>query len=67
MKEITERIAKLVDLKSIITLTLVTTLVIVIFRNITISDETIKTLFVSVTSSCFTYFFTKKKNDKSEG
>ncbi len=55
------RIAKLIDVKSIITIILVIALVVIVTCNITITDETIKTLFVSTVTSCFTYFFTKKK------
>ena len=58
-----EKFAKLIDLKSIITLLVVITLVTLVLENLTISDEAIKTLFVSVTSSCFTYYFTKKKDN----
>lgn len=60
------RIAKLIDLKSIITILLVVTLIVLVVANLPIKDEAIKTLFVSVTSSCFTYYFTKKK-DNTEG
>ena len=56
------KIAKLMDLKSIITILLVVTLVVLVFGNMPIDDEAIKTLFVSVTTSCFTYYFTKKKS-----
>lgn len=57
-----ERFAKLIDLKSLITIILVVTLVYIVTCNINISDEAIKTLFISTTTSCFTYFFTKKKD-----
>ena len=57
-----KRICKLIDLKSIITLLLVITLITVVFTNAEICDEALKTLFVSTTSSVFTYYFTK--NDK---
>jgi hypothetical protein len=60
------KFAKLIDLKSIITILLVVTLVVLVVGNMQIDDEAIKTLFVSVTTSCFTYYFTKKKNN-SEG
>lgn len=58
-----EKFAKLVDLKSLITIVLVITLVVVVFCNINIQDEAIKTLFISTVSSCFTYFFSKKKDN----
>lgn len=60
------KIAKLIDLKSIITILLVVTLVVLVFGNLPINDEAIKTLFVSVTTSCFTYYFTKKKSTEVE-
>lgn len=55
-----KKLAKLIDLKSIITLVLTIILATVIFASIEIRDESIKTLLVSVTSSVFTYYFTKK-------
>lgn len=58
-----EKLAKLVDLKSIITIILVVTMVCVVVCNININDEAIKTLFISTVTSCFTYFFTKKKDN----
>lgn len=57
------KLAKLIDLKSIITILLVVTLVVLVVGNLPITDEAIKTLFTSVTTSCFTYFFTKKKSN----
>ena len=60
------KLAKLIDLKSIITIILVVTLVVLVVGNLPINDEAIKTLFTSVTTSCFTYYFTKKKSN-SEG
>lgn len=62
-----EKIAKLIDLKSIITILLVGVLVVLAVGNLSITDEAIKALFISVTSSCFTYYFTKnKKNVEGE-
>ena len=60
------KLAKLIDLKSIITIILVVTLVVLVIGNLPINDEAIKTLFTSVTTSCFTYYFTKKKNVEGE-
>lgn len=60
------KLAKLIDLKSIITIILVVTLVVLVIGNLPINDEAIKTLFTSVTSACFTYYFTKKKNAEGE-
>lgn len=61
-----EKFAKLIDVKSIITIILVVAMVVVVTCNINIADEAIKTLFISTITSCFTYFFTKKK-DNAEG
>lgn len=61
MKDFLKQITKLVDLKSIITILLVITLIYAVVSNLKIDDESIKTLFTSTTSACFTYFFTKKK------
>lgn len=62
-----EKFAKLIDLKSIITILLVGVLVVLTVGNLSITDEAIKALFISVTSSCFTYYFTKnKKNVEGE-
>ena len=61
-----KRLAKLIDLKSIITIVLVLVLVALVIGNLPIADEGIKTLFISVTSSCFTYYFTKKKSAEGE-
>ena len=54
---------KLIDLKSLITILLVITLTVLVLNNITIADETMKTLFVSIISSVFTYYFTRKPED----
>lgn len=57
-----EKLVKLVDLKSLITLALTVALIIFTYLNI-IPNE----LFITVTSSVFTYFFTKKStNEKVE-
>ena len=61
-----KKFAKLIDLKSIITIILVLVLVVLVVCNLPISDEAIKALFISVTSSCFTYYFTKKKKTEDE-
>lgn len=58
-----DKIAKLIDLKSIITLIYVVTLVFLISFNVKIEDEAIKTLFLSTATSCFTYYFTKNRNN----
>ena len=60
-----KKIENLIDLKSLITILLVVGLLSIIFLNIQIPDESIKTLFVSVTSSVFTYYFTRKSEEKN--
>lgn len=59
-----ERIAKLIDVKSIVTLALVATLVYVVIGGNPI-DEKVFLLFSNVVTMIITYFFTKKK-DKPE-
>lgn len=62
-----KKLISLIDLKSIITLLLVITLITVVFANISIEDEAIKAIFISTISSCFTYYFTKKgQTDKTD-
>lgn len=58
-----QKLKELIDLKSIITLLLVASLVGIIFMHVNIDDEAIRTLFISVTSSVFTYYFTRKSNN----
>jgi hypothetical protein len=61
-----EKIAKLIDLKSIITLTLIITLEILIVKGTKI-DNDIFLLFSNIITMVITYFFTKKKeSDKNE-
>lgn len=57
-----EKVAKLIDLKSILTLLVVISLIVIIFSQIEIKDEGIRTLFISLTSSMTTYYFTRKPN-----
>ena len=61
-----KKLAKLIDLKSIITILLVITLITVVFLNGTIKDDSIKTLFVSTVSSVFTYYFTRRDSIKED-
>lgn len=60
-----DKIKNLIDLKSIITLFLVFSLILMIFLSVKIEDDAIKGLFISITSACFTYFFTKKKGEEN--
>jgi hypothetical protein len=55
-----EKFAKLVDVKSLVTLLLVATLVFIVVSGRTI-DEKIFLLFSNCTTMIITYFFTKKK------
>lgn len=60
-----EKLAKLIDLKSIITILLVLTLVVLVItfaiKNGTL-EEKLFLLFSNVTTMVITYFFTKKQN-----
>ena len=64
-----ERIAKLIDLKSILTMMLVSTLIfLVIFfsvKNYTL-DENLFNLFSNVLTMTVTYFFVRKTNPTNE-
>lgn len=55
-----EKLAKLIDVKSLVTLSLVATLVFVVVSSRTI-DEKVFLLFSNCTTMIITYFFTKKK------
>ena len=60
-----EKIAKLIDLKSIITLTLIITLEILIIRGTNL-DNDLFLLFSNILTMVVTYFFTKKSSKESE-
>lgn len=65
-----ERISKLIDLKSIITILLILTLIVLVItfaiRNGTL-EEKLFLLFSNVTTMVITYFFSKKQNvEKTE-
>lgn len=64
MKLILEKIAKLIDLKSIVTLSLVITLEILILKGIKLEDPMFL-LFSNITTSVITFYFAKK-DDKGE-
>lgn len=55
-----DKISKLIDLKSIITLSLIITLEILIIKNYKI-DEDLFLLFSNITTMVITYYFTRKK------
>lgn len=60
-----EKLAKLIDLKSIITLTLVVTLEILIIRGAELNSD-LFLLFSNIITMVITYFFTKKSNKEGE-
>lgn len=57
-----EKIAKLIDLKSIITLTLIITLEILIIRGNDLNND-LFLLFSNILTMVITYFFTKNKKE----
>lgn len=65
MKKIVENIAKLIDLKSIITLSLVMTLEILIIKGANMNDDMFL-LFSNITTMVITFYFTKKESNKEE-
>lgn len=66
MEKIITNLAKLVDLKSLLTILIAVTLSVIIFTQLEIKDEGIKTLFISIASSVFTNYFQKKDTKKTE-
>ena len=60
-----DKIKNLIDLKSILTLIIAVSLVMIIFANVNIQDESIKTLFVSIASSVFTNYFQKDNKNNT--
>lgn len=58
-----EKIAKLIDLKSIITLTLIITLEILILSGTELNND-LFLLFSNILTMVITYFFTKKKESE---
>jgi len=61
MKKIIENIAKLIDLKSIITLSLIMTLEILIIKGAKL-DNDLFLLFSNITTMVITFYFAKKDN-----
>jgi uncharacterized membrane protein len=58
------KIAKLIDLKSIVTMALVGTL---IYLAVVDRSEPVMTLFVAIVGSVITFYFTKKANGGDDG
>lgn len=65
MKKIVENVAKLIDLKSIITLSLIITLEVLIIKGAKMNDDMFL-LFSNLTTMVITFYFTKKENGKEE-
>jgi hypothetical protein len=61
-----KQLEKLIDLKSIITVLLVLSLIAVIFCGVEFKDEGVRTLFISTTTSVVTYYFAKIQSQKTE-
>ena len=59
MKQIINNIAKLIDLKSLITLSLIITLEILIIKGVKL-DNDLFLLFSNITTMVITFYFTKK-------
>lgn len=60
-----EKIAKLIDVKSIVTLSMVFTLVVIVLSGKKI-DEKVFLLFSNCVTMIVTYFFTKKSNEQQK-
>ena len=60
-----KKLAELIDVKSIITIGLVITLLAVTLLNIPV-EEKVFNLFSNVLTMVMTYFFTKKSNDTTK-
>lgn len=65
MKEIINNIAKLIDLKSLITLSLIITLEVLIIKGVKL-DNDLFLLFSNITTMVITFYFTKKENKKED-
>lgn len=63
MKQIINNIAKLIDLKSLITLSLIITLEILIIKG-TKLDNDLFLLFSNITTMVITFYFTKKEKEE---
>ena len=63
--KVLEKVAKLIDLKSIITLTLIITLEILIIKGTNLNND-LFLLFSNILTMVVTYFFTKKSNSEEK-
>ncbi len=59
-----EKLAKLIDVKSFITIGLVATLIYLVVRNVQL-NEAMQLLFSNMITMVMTYFFTKKKENNN--
>lgn len=66
MKKIVDKIAKLIDLKSIVTISLIITLEYLIVKGVKLEDQMFL-LFSNITTMVVTFYFAKKdKNEENE-
>ena len=63
--KIRERIAKLIDLKTIVTLSLVITLEYLIVKGVKLEDQMFL-LFSNITTMVITFYFAKKEKNEEE-
>ena len=61
-----KELRKLIDVKSIVTLMLVMSLVYIVVTNKTLNENTFL-LYSNMVTMIITYFFTKKKDESGEG
>jgi hypothetical protein len=63
MKKIVDKIAKLIDLKSIVTISLIITLEYLIVKGVKLEDQMFL-LFSNITKMVITFYFAKKEKNK---
>lgn len=65
MKKIVDKIAKLIDLKSIVTISLIITLEYLIVKGAKLEDQMFL-LFSNITTMVITFYFAKKEKNEEE-
>jgi len=65
MKKIVDKIAKLIDLKSIVTISLIITLEFLIIKGVKLEDQMFL-LFSNITTMVITFYFAKKDKKEDE-
>ena len=65
MKKIIDKIAKLIDLKSIVTISLIITLEYLIVKGVKLEDQMFL-LFSNITTMVITFYFAKKDKKEDE-